>query len=565
MARLTLHENKIALHSRYEDRETAKRITGREWNPRHRVWLYPLRAEILNELTIHFPGIEVSPKVSEAVLQVALREQAVYSVKLAGWDDAKPAEDMPVKSKPFAHQVQGFNIGMQLPNVAFLMEQGCGKSLTAIAVMGRRYFRGEIKKVLIVAPASVVPTWAKEEFGEFAVHAKNCFPYEILALQGPVEKRIKALQEFKTNTVMQHEVILQPLLVAITNYEATWRMEEAIAKWKPDMIICDESQRIKTPSTRQSKTMHKLSRLAKYRMILTGTPVTQGPLDFFSQYKFLDPSIFGNSYTAFKARYAVLGGPNKQIVVGYKALPDLVERAHRIAYRVTKAEALDLPEFTDQTQFCQLEPFARQFYTSLARDSVAELESGEKVTAANILVKLLKLQEATGGFIKEDGANCVSRAKINLLAEILDDIIEAGKKVVVFARFRAEIQAIMELLETMKIGYTVIYGDVPLNERGARVNEFQHNPKCKVFVAQIQTAGLGITLTAADTAVFYSLDFSFANYDQCRARIHRIGQKNTCTYIHLIAEDTIDEKVMKVLKSKKSMADIVVDNWKEFF
>lgn len=557
---MTLHENKIALHSRYEDRETAKRITGRE--PFYRggrfvCWLYPLRAEILNELTVNFPGIEVSPKVSEAVLQVAMREQAVHSVKLAGWNNAKPAEDMPVKSKPFGHQVQGFNIGLQLPNVALLMEQGCGKSLTAIAIMGRRFYRKEIKKVFITAPASVVPTWAKEEFGEFAVHAG--FPHQVLALQGPVEKRIRALLEWEPD--------LSRLQVAITNYEATWRMEEAIARWKPDMIICDESQRIKTPSTRQSKTMHKLSKLSsvKYRLILTGTPVTQGPLDFFSQYKFLDPSIFGTSYTAFKARYAVLGGPNKQMVVGYKFLPDLIERAHRIAYRVTKAEALDLPEFTDQTRFCQLEPFAKQFYTSLAKDSVAELESGEKITAANILVKLLKLQEATGGFIKEGGANCVSRAKINLLAEILDDIIEAGKKVVVFTRFRAEIQAIMELLDAMKIGYTVIYGDVPISERGARVNEFQRNPKCKVFVAQIQTAGLGITLTAADTAVFYSLDFSFANYDQCRARIHRIGQKNTCTYIHLIAEDTIDEKVMKVLKSKKSMADIVVDNWKEFF
>ncbi len=555
MARLTLHENRIALHSRYEDRVIARQIAGREWNPRHKVWLYPLRAETLNELTVNFPGIEVSPKVSEAVLQVAMREQAVHSVKLAGWDNAKPVEDMPVRSKPFNHQVQGYNIGLQLPNVGILMEQGCGKSLTAIAIMGRRYFRKEIKKAMIVAPASVAPTWAKEEFGELAVHAN--FPYEVLMLQGPVNKRIKALSEWKPDS--------SRLQIVVINYEAVWRMEETIAKWRPDMIICDESQRIKTPSTRQSKSLHKLGKLAKYRLILTGTPVTQGPLDFFSQYKFLEPGIFGNSYTAFKARYAVLGGPNRQIVVGYKSLPELVEKAHKIAFRVTKAEALDLPEYVDQIRFCQLESFARGFYASLARDSVAELESGEKVTAANILVKLLKLQEATGGFVKEDGVNCISRAKINLLAEILGDVIEAGKKVVVFARFRAEIAAIMALLDERRVGYTSIYGDVPLNERGVRVNEFQQDPKCKVFVAQIQTAGLGITLTAADTAIFYSLDFSFANYDQCRARIHRIGQKNACTYIHLIAEETIDEKVMKVLKSKKSMADAVVDNWKELF
>ena len=114
MARLTLHENRIALHSRYEDRVIARQIAGREWNPRHKVWLYPLRAETLNELTVNFPGIEVSPKVSDAVLQVAMREQAVHSVKLAGWDNAKPVEDMPVRSKPFAHQIQGYNIACQL-------------------------------------------------------------------------------------------------------------------------------------------------------------------------------------------------------------------------------------------------------------------------------------------------------------------------------------------------------------------------------------------------------------------------------------------------------------------
>jgi SNF2 family DNA or RNA helicase len=551
MAKLILQEDKMALRSRFEDKEIARSIPGREWDPPTKSWMYPVRAEILNELTQKFPGLEVSPNVLQAVTAVIIREQAAAIIKQAGWSAATPDEPMPIKSTPFKHQILGYNIGLKLPSSAILMEQGCGKSLTAIAIMGRRFCNSQVKRVLIVAPASVVPTWAAEGFGELAIHAD--FPYDCLALQGPVVKRTAALTSWNA------------LQIAFINYESVWRMEEALTWWKPDMIICDESQRIKTSSTRQSKSLHKLGKLAKYRLILTGTPVTQGPLDFFSQYKFLDPSVFGSSHVAFRSRYAILGGPNRQIVVGYKNLPDLVERVHKIAFRVTKAEALDLPEWTDQLRFCTLEPFARQFYISLARDSVAELESGEKVTAANILVKLLKLQEATGGFIKEDGIKCVSKAKLNLLAEIMDDLISAGKKVVIFARFRAEIAAIMELLEKQNTEYTAIYGDIPLNDRGARVNMFQQDPRCKVFLAQIQTAGLGITLTAADTAIFYSLDFSFANYDQCKARIHRIGQKNACTYIHLLAEETIDTKVIKVLQGKKSMADAVVDNWKDLF
>ena len=575
MPSLALKDGKLALYFRYDPHyvETVRSIVGREFNKVYKCWMFPARAEVLNEITIKFPGVQVAPAVSEAVLQEALREQTVYNAKVAGWKDVLPVEPMPIKTKPFKHQILGYNIGLDIPNMALLLEQGCGKTLTAIAVMGRRFLRGEIKKVLVVAPASVVSAWAKDEYGEFAVHAG--FPYDVRALQGPVDKRIEAMRTWEQNP--------RVLQVAVINYEATWRMEDTLAWWRPDMIICDESQRIKAPGARQSKVMHNLGKRAKYRLILTGTPVTQGPLDLFSQYKFLDPGIFGTSYTAFRARYAVMGGPDNRIVVATKNLPDLVERAHRVAFRVTKKDALDLPEFTDQVRFCELEPGAREVYSDLVKESVAYIRESvgpdgtmDKIVAANVLVRLLKLTQITGGYVKSDdawqlqekaaGAICVSKAKLQLLAETMGDLlIEADKKVVIFARFRAEIAAIEELLTGMNTGYTVIHGDVPMNQRGERVTAFQHDPACRVFVAQIQTAGLGITLTAADTAIFYSLDFSFANYDQCRARIHRIGQKNTCTYLHLLADDTVDERIMKVLKNKKSVADAVVDNWKELF
>jgi SNF2 family DNA or RNA helicase len=433
------------------------------------------------------------------------------------------------------------------------MEQGTGKTLTAIAVSGKGFLNGMIKRVFVFAPASVVPVWPME----YEKHAD--FPHEVVALEGPVKKRIENLAKWEPNPNV--------LQVACTNYEASWRMEQAIIKWKPDLIICDESQRIKTPGAKQSRSLHKLGRGAKYKMILTGTPISNNPLEFFSQYKFLAPHIFGNSFTAFRNRYAVMGGFEGREVVGYRNLPELMRKAHSIAYRVTKEDALDLPEWTDQVLYCDLEPAAQRVYKKLAKESVAELASGEYVTATNVLSKLLRLSQLAGGFMNhEDGhIEQVSKAKINLLADTLEDTLAAGKKVVIFARFLAEIEAIKGVMEKQGIGYEWITGAAPMEERGDRVRKFQNDPECKVFLAQIQTAGLGITLTAADTAIFYSLDFSYANYEQCKARIHRLGQKNACTYIHLLARGTVDEKVLKALQEKKNMADQIVDDWRSVF
>ena len=313
--------------------------------------------------------------------------------------------------------------------------------------------------------------------------------------------------------------------------------------------------------------MHKLGKVAKYKLILTGTPIQKAPLDFFSQYKFLDPSIFGGSYYAFRNRYAVMGGYGGHEVVSYQHLDELTKKAHSIAYRVTKKEALDLPpQLPPEYRYCTLEPKARKIYDDIRKNSYAELKSGE-ITATNVLTRLLRLQQATGGFIDTDDGDLkqISEAKLTVLRETTEDLITAGKKVVIFARFRPEIAAIQKMLEDMKTRYSWIAGDVPIKDRGEKVKEFQEDAGCMAFVAQIQTAGLGITLHAADTAVFYSVDFNYANYEQARARIHRIGQTHPCTYIHILAENTIDRHVLDVLEKKENMARKLVDDWEEFF
>jgi len=549
---ITIKDNEIYLQCDYIYKDIAKGILGRKWDKTTKSWVYPLSLEIVKQIHEKFPEVEADPAASMTIQDMVAKANNVQKAKLEGWENAKPIKSMPIKVKPFQHQVLGYNIGITIPNSALLMEMGTGKSLTAMAVSGRRYLDGEIQKLLIVCPTSIMFVW-QDEFEKFAD-----FPYSLLVLNGPVKKRIQLLQDFQG----------PGLQVVVINYEATWRMEDELKKWAPDMIICDESQRIKTPSAQQSKCMHRLGKIAKYKMILTGTPVTQGPMDFFSQYKFLDPGIFGNSYYAFRARYAVMGGFEGRQVVSYQNLPELIEKAHSIAFRVTKAEALDLPEQVDAIRYCELESKAQRLYEQMRKECVAELSDEKTVTAANVLAKLLRLQQITGGFLGdgEGAVQKVSNAKLSVLKEILEDIvIDAGKKLVIFARFRPEIAAIEKLLQGLKIRYECIHGDINMSERGGKVKAFQTNPDVKVFVAQLQTAGLGITLTAADTAVFYSLDFSFANYDQAKARLHRIGQKNNVTNIHLVVKGTVDTKVMGALKKKKNVADVVVDGWRKLF
>lgn len=458
---------------------------------------------------------------------------------------------LPIKTKPYAHQVEAFNLGTSIPAAALLMEQGTGKTLTSIAIAGARFLRGEVKRLLVVAPTSVVPVWPRE----FETHAD--FAHEVKALEGSVAKRKKILANWEPDPAT--------LQVAIINYEGQWRMEEAIEEWGPEMIILDESQRIKSHNAKQSRALHRLGALAKYRLILTGTPITNGPMEFFSQYKFLEPRIFGNSFYAFRSRYAVMGGYGNHQIVAYKNLDELTQKAHEIAFRVRKEDALDLPDYTDQTLFCELERQAKKVYKEVAEESVAELEGEQTIAANNVLTRLLRLSQITGGYVGNEGGATinVSKAKMKLLGEVLDDLMSAGKKAVIFARFIPEIEAIQAMLAKKKIGHVVIAGGT--KDRGSLVQKFQEDPDCRVFLGQIQTVREGLTLTAADTAIFYSLDYSYANYSQAKARIHRIGQKNKCTYIHLVARGTVDEHIIQALEEKKDVADLIVDNWRSLF
>nr|DAL60779.1 MAG TPA_asm: Chromatin remodeling complex ATPase [Caudoviricetes sp.] len=464
---------------------------------------------------------------------------------------------LPIKANPYQHQKIAFNFALQKLEeqgcAALLMDMGLGKSLTSIAITGQLFNDKKIERVLVICPTSIIGVWL-EEFKKFAD-----FDYCIEAIIGTtMSKRKDKLK------LLCHKIGLK---VAIINYEATWRMEKELNIYKPDIIICDESQKIKNPSASQSKTIHRLGVKAKYKIILTGTPVQNSPMDVFSQWKFLDPNIFGLSFYAFRNHYAVMGGYYNHQILRYKNMDELTSKAHSVAYRITKEEALDLPEQIFLNRYCELEPTARKIYDTVVKESYAELMDGE-ITATNVLTKLMRLSQIAGGHVKDDEGRMqvISKSKLNELKDIMEDvIIDNKKKLVIFARFIPEIESIKSLAREMEIRYSYITGEIKTEERSEMCSKFQNDNNIKLFIAQIQTAGLGITLTAADTAVFYSLDFNYANYSQAIARTHRIGQKNTCTYINLIATETVDEKILKALESKQDIAKNIVDNWRDYF
>ena len=464
---------------------------------------------------------------------------------------------MPIKATPYQHQVNAFeftckNFGLfgseqRSRGTALLMEMGTGKTIVSISIAGCMYEMGKIKKVLVVAPLSIVGVW-EEEFSKFAK-----FSYSLTVLKGTVAKKKELLNSLPD----------KGLQVVVVNYESAWRLEKELLSFGADLIIADEAHKLKENRTSQSKGMHHLGDKSPYKLLLTGTVITNRELDVFSQYRFLEPRIFGTSFYAFRNKYFDMGGYGQHTPIFRKWMTeDFLKRLHSVAFRVTKEECLDLPPVTEEIRTVYLEDSAYKLYDKIEDESYAELGKTE-VTTANILTRLLRLCQITGGHITDDDGNTssVSTAKLDALSDIIDSAMEEDKKIVIMARFVPELDDIQKLLEKKNIGYASVRGGV--KDRSEEIHRFQTDKDCRVFVGQIAAAGLGITLTAANTMVFYSLDYSMSNFEQAKARIHRTGQTDNCHYIFLVCHDTVDKKIIAALRQKKNLAKLLVDDYRK--
>lgn len=465
---------------------------------------------------------------------------------------------MPIKAIPYNHQKKAFTFvcdkfgvfsnQIKSRGTALWMEMGCGKTVVSIAVAGCMYQHDKVNRVLIVAPLSILSVW-QEEFEKFAD-----FPYTLTVLKGTSAKKKKQLEKLSKGLDLQ---------IVVVNYESAWRLEKELLAYNADLVIADEAHKLKEARTLQSKAMHHIGDNALYKMMLTGTVITNRELDVFSQYRFMNPDIFGFSFYAFRNQYFDMGGYGNHTPIFRKwMLQDFLRKMHSVAYRVTKSECLDLPEITEKILTVDLERDAMTLYDSIENESYAKLDDSE-VTTSNILSRLLRLSQITGGHLTDNCGmvNTVSKAKLDALSNIIDTTIADNKKLVIMARFVPELNDIQEMLEKKDIGYATVRGGV--KDRDNEIRRFQYDDNCRVFVGQIAAAGLGITLTAASTMVFFSLDYSMSNYEQAKARIHRVGQKENCHYIYLVCRGTVDLKVLQALQQKQNLAKMLVDDYRK--
>jgi len=353
------------------------------------------------------------------------------------------------------------------------------------------------------------------------------------------------------------------LQVVVVNYESAWRIQDALEEFGAELIIADEGHKIKEARTAQAKCLHYLGDRAQYKLLLTGTLITNHELDAFSQYRYLNRKVFGDSFYRFRNTYFDMVGYGNYIPRFRSYMQeDFLQKMHSIAFRVTKDECLDLPEIIEEVREIELEPKAMKMYQEIEKESYTELQNSE-VSAVNVLTKLLRLSQLTGGHLTDDDGDCnaVSTAKLAALEDIVDSMMAENKKLVIIARFVPEMNDIQEMLEKKGIGYAVVRGGV--KDRAEEIRRFQEDSDCMVFIGQIAAAGLGITLTAASTMVFYSMDYSMSNFEQAKARIHRVSQKNDCLYIYLIAKETVDRMVLKSLRNKVDLAKLLVDDYRK--
>ena len=464
------------------------------------------------------------------------------------------------KTRPYAHQLKALEMSWNKEVYAYFMEMGTGKSKVLLDNISMLYDKGKINGALIVAPKGVYKNWYDSEIPE---HLVDHIEKKTVLWQA----NITAKQEQKLKSLFTLGIDLH---ILIMNVEAlsTKKGVDFARKFlmsHQTLFAVDESTTIKNPKAKRTKNIISLSTLGKYRRILTGSPVTKSPLDLFTQCYFLDPFLLDHSsYYSFRTRYAVMrtanfNGRSVQIVVGYHNLEELTERLKAFSYRVLKDECLDLPPKTFMKRIIQLTPEQKRVYQQMKQTALAEL-NGKMVTTATVLVQLMRLHQITCGHFKADDGT-TQEIKNNRIEELMDVLEEVHGKVVIWAQYRYDIETIVEHIEKRFGDNSVVtyYGDTTEEERRKAIKAIQSpGSKIRFLVGTTQTGGYGITLTGASTMIYYSNGYDLEKRQQSEARIDRIGQKHPMTYIDLIAEDTIDEKIVKALRKKVNIANEIM-------
>jgi len=466
----------------------------------------------------------------------------------------------PFKNKPFLHQQAYLQRFWDSPVVALFADTGTGKSFMLINNVAMLYDKGKINAVLIVAPKGVYRNWLKVEIPK---HLPEHVVYR-MAIWSPNPRKAdaKALDDLFVST--------EDLKILIMNVEAfSTAKGTAFAKRfllvHDAMMAVDESTTIKGHTAQRSKNAVKVGVGARFRRIMTGSPVTKSPMDLYQQCEFLSPNCLDiHSYFAFQARYAVtverhLASHSFKQVVGYRRLDELKEKLDRFSFRVRKDECFDLPDKVFLKREVELTPEQRKAYDQMVLAALATFDQGISTTV-NTLTQIMRLQQIVCGHVTLDTGEVVT-LKNNRMDELLAAIEESDGKIIIWANFRHDIEAIKLALQK-EYGMSSVatyFGDTTAEERSDIVDRFQDpNSELRFFVGQPRTGGYGLTLTEAHTMIYYSNGYDLEIRLQSEARIDRYGQKNKMTYIDLASPDTVDEKIVEALQKKMDIANLIL-------
>ena len=471
--------------------------------------------------------------------------------------------DYEYKTKPYRHQDDVLKASWDKINWAFFMEMGTGKSKVCIDTAAMLYEHGQIDTFIVVAPKGVYRNWAALEI---PAHMPDRVREEaLLSLWRPnpgkaLKKDLLSFLEPATGFRM-----LVMNVEALSTAKGQRFLLGALRASKA-LLAIDESTSIKSPKASRTKALIQLSSLAAYRRILTGFPVTQSPMDLWAQGRFLSPNLLGDcgdNFFQFQHRYAIInrrsvGSHSFNQVVGYRNLDELSGLLTHFSSRVMKDECLDLPAKIYIQRNVVLSSEQERIYADLKEYALAHIEDQEFMTTTNVMTQLLRMQQALSGHTKSDSGEVIE-IKDHRLDELLDCLDESEGSTIIWSRFRYDVKRIAAAL-IKKYGprsTVTYYGDTSDDDRTDAIKRFQSGD-ARFFVGNPQTGGYGITLTAATTVVYFANSFDLAVRMQSEDRAHRIGQNHHVTYIDLIAEGTIDERIVDALRNKMDIASVVM-------
>ena len=463
------------------------------------------------------------------------------------------------KTKPYKHQLTALEKSWNRETYAYFMEMGTGKTKVLIDNLAMLYDKGKVNGALIVAPKGVVGTWYNNEI---PAHLPDHIENVPVLWQANITKE----QSRKLGNLFKIGEELHILIMNVEAFSTTKGVDFArkFLSSHNTLMAIDESTTFKNPKAKRTKSILKLSEMAKYRRIMTGSPVTKNPLDLYSQCEFLSPwHLDFQSYYAFRTRYAIMknaniAGRQIQLVAGFQRLGELSEKLNPFSYRVLKSDCLDLPDKIYMKRQIKLSPDQFKVYDQMKKEALATL-NGKKVTTVNALTQLMRLHQITcGHFTSDDGMT--QPIKNNRIDELMDVLEETEGKAIIWAHYQYDITNIIkEVIKVHGPGSIVdYYGLTPQDQRQKNIKKFQNDDKCRFIVGTPATGGYGITLTAANTVVYYSNGYDLEKRLQSEDRAHRIGQKRSVTYVDLICEETVDEKIVKALRKKINIASEVL-------